>query len=77
MGCDDLVLVEIEDSELDSPHIVSRQFVQNRCQSLAMTSPGREEFHKNSSGEREDLLTKGGVGDEYRSIREKEREPEW
>jgi hypothetical protein len=68
MGGHDLVFVKVEYRELYPTRIVCCQFLQNGRQSLAMASPGSR------TGKPKDLPPNGGIGNEYRTIRIKNRE---
>ncbi len=64
------VLIHVQYGKLHASCIFGCQSVQNRRQSLAMTSPRRIEFQKHRPGKIEHFFLKGSVGNEHRFVGE-------
>jgi hypothetical protein len=64
------VLVHIDDSELCPARVPDCQFIQNRCQSLAVSSPWGGEFEDNRPRVREYLGAEVPIGNGGKPARE-------
>jgi hypothetical protein len=61
--------IHIDPREFHSPGILCGQFVQNRCQTTAVTSPGGREFEEDCSGKAGNFRVEVSIRDIDRPVR--------
>ncbi len=68
---DEVILIDVYHGNLNLTCVLHGQFVQNRCEPLAVSTPRREEFEQYRPGEGQDLFIEGAIRNKDRPVREK------